>query len=321
MKVLITGGSGFVGSHLCDLLLVRGHTVHVLDDLSTGSIKNIAHMHGNDRFAFTIDTVMNSRLTAELLDDCDVVFHLAAAVGVRLIVENSIRTIETNVGSTRVILELASEKKKPVLIASSSEVYGKSDRLPFVEDADLVLGATQKGRWSYACSKALDEFLALAYWREKRVPVVIARLFNTAGPRQTEQYGMVIPNFVKQGLSGNPITVFGNGSQRRCFSHVKDNVRALADLMATENAYGQVFNLGTDEETTILALAQRVRSMTGTKSAIVHVPYDEAYGVGFEDMQCRVPSIQKVREYIDWKPTADLDQIIGDVIEYFRATL
>lgn len=317
MKYLITGGAGFIGSHLSDELLRRGHEVFIIDDLSTGAISNINHLKENPRFHYAIDTVTNVPLTAELIDSADVIYHLAAAVGVKLIVESPVRTIETNIRGTEVVLSLANKKKKPIFVASTSEVYGKSNQIPFREDGDLVMGATNKGRWSYACSKAIDEFLAIAYWREKRLPTVVGRLFNTVGPRQTAQYGMVVPTFVKQGLAGKPITVYGDGTQSRCFTHVHDVVRALADLMLDERAYGQVHNIGNDQECTITELARNVREMTGGKSEIQYIPYEQAYEVGFEDMQRRVPSIEKINALIGWKPTIQLPQIIRDVIDFY----
>ncbi len=319
MKYLITGGAGFVGSHLAEELLEHGNHVVVIDDLSTGSIENIEHLKSNPRFRYVIDTVNDVRLSAELVDGADKIYHLAAAVGVKLIVESPVRTIETNIRCTEIILELAAKKKKPVFVASTSEVYGKSTSFPFREDADLVMGATTKGRWSYACSKAIDEFLALAYYHEKGLPTVVGRLFNTVGPRQTGQYGMVVPTFVQQGLAGKPITVYGDGLQRRCFGHVRDVVRALHGLMQTDDAYGNVFNLGNPEEISILDLARRVRELTGGRSEIVHVSYDQAYEVGFEDMVRRVPSIDKINDLIGWKPQHDLTRILDDVISFFRA--
>jgi UDP-glucose 4-epimerase len=318
MHFFITGGAGFIGSHLSELLLERGDSVSVLDDLSTGSIKNIEHLKTHKNFRYNIDSVNNVPLTAELIDRADVVYHLAAAVGVKLIVESPVRTIETNIRCTEIVLEHAAKKKKPVFVASTSEVYGKSTALPFKEDGDLVMGPTNKGRWSYACSKAIDEFLALAYYREKKLPTVVGRLFNTVGPRQTGQYGMVIPTFVKQGLSGAPITVYGDGKQSRCFGHVKDVVRALAGLMQKPEAYGEVYNLGNPEEISILDLAKKVREMTGNRSEIVMVPYDQAYEVGFEDMVRRIPSADKVQKLLGWKPEYKLDQILTDVIAYFK---
>ena len=319
MRYLITGGAGFIGSHLSDELLRRDHEVYVLDDLSTGSIHNISHLKQNPRFHYTIDSVNNVGVTAELIDAVDVVYHLAAAVGVKLIVESPVRTIETNIRCTEIVLDLANKKKKPVFVASTSEVYGKSTEFPFHEDGDLVMGATNKGRWSYACSKAIDEFLAIAYWRERRLPTVVVRLFNTVGPRQTGQYGMVVPTFVRQGLAGKPITVYGDGLQSRCFTHVNDVVRALADLMTKETAYGQVYNVGNDSEITILDLARKVRELTGGKSEIVHLPYDEAYEVGFEDMHRRVPSVAKISDLLGWRPQITLDTILKDVLQFHQS--
>ena len=318
MKVLITGGAGFVGSHLADCLLDGGHEVAALDNLSTGSIDNIAHLKGRPDFTYTIDTVMNEPLLAELIDGADVVFHLAAAVGVKLIVERPVHTIETNVHGTEVVLKHADKKKKLVFIASTSEVYGKSADVPFREDADLVLGATAKHRWAYACSKLIDEFLALAYWKEKALPVVICRLFNTVGPRQTGQYGMVLPTFVKQALAGDPITVFGDGTQSRSFTYVGDVVGAMVKLMGEPRAVGQVFNIGNTEEVRIRGLAERVRDLAGSRSPIHTIPYDEAYEAGFEDMPRRVPDISKIRALIGFEPRVPLDDTIRHVIEYVR---
>ena len=318
MDSLITGGAGFIGSHLADQLLGEGHRVFVLDNLSTGSIANIAHLKGNPRFHYTIDTVTNEPVLAELIDQCDIVFHLAAAVGVKLIVEAPVRTIETNVHGTEVVLKHANKKKKLVLVASTSEVYGKSTSVPFGEEDDLVLGPTRKHRWAYACSKAIDEFLAFAYWKEKKLPVVIARLFNTVGPRQTGQYGMVIPSFVRQALAGQPITVFGDGTQTRSFTYVGDVVCALVGLVKEPSAVGQVFNIGNTEEISIRDLAERVKKLTGSNSPIVTVPYDQAYEAGFEDMPRRVPDIAKIRALIGYEPKVNLDETLTKVIEYFR---
>lgn len=319
MRYLITGGAGFIGSHLAETLLGSGHEVHVLDDLSTGAIDNIRHLKEHDRFGYTIDSVSNVPLVAELIDEADVIFHLAAAVGVELIVESPVRTIETNVHCTEIVLSKASTKKKPVFVASTSEVYGKSRELPFREDADLLLGPTFRGRWAYACSKALDEYLGLAYWKERGLPVVVARLFNTVGPRQTGRYGMVVPNFVEQALTERPLTVYGDGTQQRCFCHVSDVVRGLAELMTRDEAYGQVFNIGSTEEISILELAKRVISATGSTSEIVLVPYDEAYEQGFEDMPRRIPDATRIRELLGWEPTKSLDETLDDVIENMRA--
>ena len=320
MKALITGGAGFVGSHLAEALVARGDEVFVLDNLSTGSIENIEHLKGHPRFHYTIDSIMNEPVTAELVDRVDVVFHLAAAVGVRLIVESPVNTIETNVHGTEMVLKVANKKKKKVVVASTSEVYGKSGIVPFREDADLVLGPTSKGRWSYACSKAIDEFLALAYHKEKRLPVVLVRLFNTVGPRQTGRYGMVIPSFVKQALQGRPLTVFGDGTQSRCFTYVSDVVEQLVALAEEPRALGEVFNVGNDrEEITIGDLARRVKARTGAKSEVVLVPYDQAYEEGFEDMQRRVPDLAKLRGLTGYQPQVQLDEILDRVIAYFTS--
>ena len=317
MKFLITGGAGFIGSHLAGTLLERGDEVYAIDNLSTGSIENIEHLKDHPRFHYTIDTISNEPVTAELVDRVDTIFHLAAAVGVRLIVESPVHTIETNVHGTETILTLANKKKKKVIVASTSEVYGKNRNVPFREDSDLVMGPTSKGRWSYACSKAIDEFLALAYFKEKKLPVVIVRLFNTVGPRQTGQYGMVIPTFVKQALSARPITVFGDGKQSRCFTDVSEVVKGLADLAVHPDAVGQVFNIGTTNEITILDLAKKIKEMTGSKAEIVLVPYEKAYEEGFEDMPRRVPDISKIQELIGYKPSLTLEQTLQRVIDFF----
>lgn len=316
MRVLITGGAGFVGSHLADAYLARGDEVHVLDDLSTGSMENIRHLRDHARFEYTIESVHHRAIVAELVDQCDVVFHLAAAVGVKLIVESPVRTIETNVHGTEVVLSQAAKKGKRVLVASTSEVYGLSNEVPFREDGNLVMGATTKGRWSYACSKAIDEFLALAYHRERGLPTTIVRLFNTVGPRQTGQYGMVIPTFVRQALEGRPITVYGDGTQSRCFTHVADVVGALVKLMDHSATIGEVFNIGSTEEIRIDRLAERVKSLTGSSSEIVFVPYSEAYEAGFEDMPRRVPDLTKIGQRIGYRPTRSLDQILMDVVAF-----
>ena len=318
MRVLITGGAGFIGSHLADAYLQRGDEVLVIDDLSTGTIENIRHLKNNPKFHYTIDSVHNQPVTAELVDQCDVVFHLAAAVGVKLIVESPVRTIETNVRGTEVVLALANKKQKRVLIASTSEVYGLSSDVPFHEDGNLVMGATSKGRWSYACSKAIDEFLALAYWREKKLPTTIVRLFNTVGPRQTGRYGMVIPTFVKQALAGRPITVYGDGKQTRCFGYVGDVVGALIKLMDTDQSVGQVFNIGSTEEISIRDLAEKVKQLTHSASEVVFVPYDEAYEEGFEDMPRRVPDTSKINKLVGFKPEMTLDGILETVISFHR---
>ena len=320
MKVLITGGAGFIGSHLAESLLERGDEVYVLDDLSTGSIDNIEHLKGAKGFRYTIDTVMNEPSTAELVDRVDVVVHLAAAVGVRLIVESPVHTIETNVHGTETVLKLANKKKKRVLLASTSEVYGKSVEFPFREDSDLVMGPTTKGRWSYACSKAIDEFLALAYYKEKKLPVTVVRLFNTVGPRQTGRYGMVIPNFVRQALAGAPITVHGDGSQRRCFTDVSDVVRALIGLIDHHDAIGEVFNVGSQQEISILDLAKKVKAKAKSASEIVFVPYEKAYEEGFEDMPRRVPDTSKIEKLVGFRPKVSLDAILERVIEHLSTS-
>jgi UDP-glucose 4-epimerase len=318
VRALITGGAGFIGSYLSEALLDHGHQVLILDNLSTGSIENIAHIKGRPGFEYFIDTVNNEMLLAELIDRSDVVFHLAAAVGVKLIVEQPVYTIETNVHGTEVVLKHANKKKKLVVIASTSEVYGKSEDVPFREDSDLVLGPTRKHRWAYACSKAIDEFLALAYWKERKLPVIIVRFFNTVGPRQTGQYGMVIPNFVRQALAGEPITVFGDGTQSRSFTHVSDVVWALLKLVKEPKAIGEVINIGNMQEVTIFKLAERIRDLSGSKSPIKLVPYDEAYESGFEDMPRRVPDLTKVTAMIGYQTKNSLDDILVQVIDHFR---
>ena len=318
MKALITGGAGFIGSHLAERLLQLGHDVLVLDNLSTGSIENIVHLKGEKRFSYVIDSVTSESLLAEMVDSSDVVFHLAAAVGVKLIVEQPVHTIETNVHGTEVVLKHANKKKKLVFIASTSEVYGKSGDVPFRESADVVLGPSAKHRWAYACSKLIDEFLALAYWKEKKLPVVIVRLFNTVGPRQTGQYGMVLPTFVRQALSGHPITVFGDGTQSRSFTYVSDVVDALIALASERRAVGEVFNVGNTGEISIAELATRVKTMTCSDSPIQLVPYDQAYEAGFEDMPRRVPDISKLRALIGYQPKVELDEIIRRVVDYIR---
>ena len=318
MIALITGGAGFIGSHLAERLLEDGHEVMVLDNLSTGSIDNIAHLKSAPGFSYAIDSVTNEPLLAEMIDRSDVVFHLAAAVGVKLIVEQPVHTLETNVHGTEVVLKHANKKKKLVFIASTSEVYGKSVDVPFREEADLVLGPTAKHRWAYACSKLIDEFLALAYWKERKLPVVIVRLFNTVGPRQTGQYGMVLPTFVRQALAGQPITVFGDGTQSRSFTYVGDVVDALVRLAGEPRAVGDVFNIGSTSEVTIQDLAERVKKMTKSASAIVNIPYDVAYEAGFEDMPRRVPDITKIQSLVGFAPKLGLEDIIRSVVEHVR---
>ena len=319
MRALITGGAGFIGSHLSELLLDQGHEVTIIDDLSTGSLDNIRHLDGRAGFRAVIDTVHNEAVVAALIDEHDMVYHLAAAVGVELIVKSPVFTIETNVHGTEVVLRHAGRDKKPVLIVSTSEVYGKSTDFPFREDGDLVLGPSTKGRWAYACSKLLDEFLGIAYWKEKQVPTVVVRLFNTVGPRQTGQYGMVIPRFVKQALSGAPITVYGDGTQSRCFLNVRDVVRTLPVLMSEPKAVGEVFNLGSGREITILALAELIKELCGSSSDIRFVPYGDAYEAGFEDMQRRVPSTDKAAALVGFAQTRSLEETILEVIQFYKS--
>jgi UDP-glucose 4-epimerase len=316
---LITGGAGFIGSHLAERLLERGDHVLLMDNLSTGSMENIRHLKKYDRMHYFLEPLENRQLLAELVDEADVIFHLAAAVGVKLIVESPVRTIETNVNGTQMVLEAACRKRKLVFAASTSEVYGKNTNVPFHEDADLVLGPTTKGRWSYAASKALDEFLALSYWKEKRLPVVIARLFNTVGPRQTGRYGMVLPNFVRQALEGAPITVYGTWQQSRCFCDVRDAVEALLRLVATDKAVGEVVNVGDDQEVTIEALACLVKERTDSSSPIEYIPYDQAYEPGFEDMFRRVPCVAKLESLTGFRPQTPLPAIVDRVISYAGA--
>jgi UDP-glucose 4-epimerase len=318
LRFLITGGAGFIGSHLAERLLDRGDTVVLLDNLSTGSMDNIRHLKSFDRMQYHLDNIENRQLVAELVDDADAVIHLAAAVGVKLIVESPVRTIETNVNGTQMILEAACKKKKLVLTASTSEVYGKNTNVPFREDADLVLGPTTKGRWSYAASKALDEFLALSYWKEKRLPVIVVRFFNTVGPRQTGRYGMVLPNFVKAALDNEPIQVYGDGKQSRCFCDVRDTVEALLRLIDTQKSIGEVVNIGNTEEVTIEGLAQLVKQRTSSSSSIEYIPYDKAYEPGFEDMMRRVPCVDKLEALTGFRPRTSLNQIIDRVAAFFQ---
>ena len=317
----MTGGAGFIGSHLAEALLVHGYEVQVIDDLSTGAIGNIEHLKANEGFSYVIDTVMNQQLMAELVDRADVVFHLAAAVGVRLIVEQPVSTIETNIKATEIVLDLAAKKSKPLLIASTSEVYGKLDKEAFSEEDDLVLGPTSRARWCYAASKIVDEFLAIAYYEERGLPAVVVRLFNTIGPRQTGQYGMVVPRFVKQALRGEPITVYGDGSQRRSFTWVGDVVEAMIELIYTSAAYGEVLNIGQSLETSIYDLAVMVKEMTESPSDIVFVPYEQAYAQGFEDVARRLPDISKIRRMIGYRPTLDLPDVLERTIAYERGLL
>ena len=318
MRYLITGGAGFIGSHLAERLLDRGDRVVLLDNLSTGSVENIRHLKASGRMEYHLDNIENRQLLAELVDDADIIIHLAAAVGVKLIVESPVRTIETNVNGTQLILEAASKKKKLVLAASTSEVYGKSTNVPFTEDADLVLGPTTKGRWSYAASKALDEFLALSYWKEKKLPVIVVRLFNTVGPRQTGRYGMVLPNFVKAALENGTINIYGSGQQSRCFCDVRDTVEGLIRLLECGRAVGEVVNVGNTEEISIEGLAHRVKERTGSSSPIEYIPYDRAYEPGFEDMMRRVPSVEKLHALTGFRPSTSLNEIIDRVAAFFQ---
>lgn len=318
MRYLVTGGAGFIGSHLAERLLGEGHSVLALDDLSTGRYDNVAHLESAPGFEFRMASVTDPEVVERCVIECQAVFHLASAVGVRLVVDEPVKTIETIVGGTDVVLKAAARYRRPVLLTSSSEVYGKSDKVPFSEGDDCVMGPTTTRRWAYACAKAMDEFLALAHWHQARLPVVVARLFNTVGPRQTGRYGMVIPRFVGQALAGEPLTVYGDGTQSRCFTHVADVVDALVRLMEHPQAVGQVINVGNDEEVTILSLAERVRIQTGSKSLIRLIPYGEAYTAGFEDMRRRVPNLAKVRKLIDYRPTRTLDQILEDVVNEHR---
>jgi UDP-glucose 4-epimerase len=320
MIAFITGGAGFIGSHLADRLLADGHEVWALDDLSTGAMKNIDHLGDNDRFHFRLGNVTDEAVVGELADRADVIFHLAAAVGVKLIVSEPVRTIETNVRGTEVVLQTAQKKDKLVVVASTSEVYGKSTKIPFSEDDDLLLGPTSRSRWGYACSKAIDEYLSLAYARERNLPVIIARFFNTVGPRQTGRYGMVLPTFARQGLRGEDITVYGTGEQRRCFADVSDIVESLVRLIACEDAQGQVFNIGNNQEMSIQELAEMVQRKTGGASEIVRVPYEEAYDVGFEDLGRRIPDVRKLRDTIGFHPNTPVDAIVDRVIAHFQSS-
>jgi len=314
MRYLITGGAGFIGSHLCERLLEDGHSVLVLDDLSTGRYENLAHLEGRPGFELRVASVTEPSVVERCVTECQSIFHLASAVGVRLVVEEPVKTIETIVNGTDVVLRSAARYRRPVLITSTSEVYGKSEKIPFSEGDDCVMGPTTTRRWAYACAKALDEFLALAHWYQTRLPVVVVRLFNTVGPRQTGRYGMVIPRLISQGLAGEPLTVYGDGNQSRCFAHVLDVVGALVKLSGHPEAVGQVFNIGNEQEITILALAERIRAMTGGRSPIKKIPYNEAYTAGFEDMRRRVPDLTKIHRLIGYKPTRDLDKILGDIV-------
>jgi UDP-glucose 4-epimerase len=318
-RALVTGGAGFIGSHLTEKLLDKGYAVHVIDDLSTGRFENIAHLEADNRFRYTIDTILDAGIMEELVAWSDVVFHLAAAVGVEYVMENQLKSIEINIRGTEVVLEQANRGKKKVILFSTSEIYGKSDAVPFGEDDDRILGPTTLTRWSYAVSKAIDEILALAYWREKKLPAVIVRCFNTCGPRQTGQYGMVLPRFVKQALLGNPITVYGDGTQTRCFASVYDVVDGVVKLAETEEAVGGIFNIGSDVEITIAELAEKVKQLTGSSSSIEFVSYERAYGQGFEDMTRRVPDLSRIRSLIGYETRADLDAIVMSVIRHLES--
>jgi UDP-glucose 4-epimerase len=321
IKALITGGAGFIGSHLAEQLLDRGQEVTIIDNLSTGQFENIAHLEKRIGFHFAIEDIRNTTVMDRLVSECDVIYHLAAAVGVFSIVSSPIDTIEINVGGTEVVLRTARRYRKKVLIASTSEVYGKNEKVPFNEDDDRTLGATTKSRWSYAASKELDEFLALAYHKAADLPVVIFRLFNTVGARQRGHYGMVLPRFVQWALKGEPIQVYGDGTQQRCFGNVHDVVQAIIGLAESPQAVGEVFNIGSNQEITIYELAERVRAQTGSSSEIVMVPYDQAYQPGFEDMRRRVPDIAKIKRIIGWEPVTPLDETIDQIIAYQRARM
>ncbi|MCP4634407.1 MAG: NAD-dependent epimerase/dehydratase family protein [candidate division Zixibacteria bacterium] len=318
MRSLITGGAGFIGSHLTESLLAKGEKVTVIDNLSTGKLQNIKHLNGNKNLEIRIDTILNEPLMTELIEQCDVIYHLAAAVGVRLIIENPVETIETNIIGSEIVLKLANRFKKKTLMASTSEVYGKSNHVPFKENYDSVFGPTVKSRWSYACSKAIDEFLSLAYFHEKKLPVIIVRLFNTIGVRQTGRYGMVVPTFVQQALLKHPITVYDDGLQSRCFTNVADVVWGLQTLMENDDAIGNVFNIGTGDEITIKELAELVIELTGSDSEIKYIPYDQAYTEGFEDMRRRIPDITKISKLTGYKPKIDLQETIHQIIEYYK---
>lgn len=318
MRALVTGGAGFIGSHLCEELLRKGETVDVIDDLSTGKLDNIAHLIDRKDFSFVNDSVLNEKMMYTLVDKCDVIYHLAAAVGVELIVNEPVRTIETNIRGTEVVLDIANKFRRKVLLASTSEIYGKSTKVPFKEEDDRILGSTIYSRWSYSASKAIDEFLGLAYAKQFGLPIVIARFFNTVGPRQTGQYGMVIPRFVESALDGRPISVYGTGEQARCFAYVGDVVEAVLNLMDIKDAEGEIFNIGSNEEITITDLAKKVKELANSRSEIRYISYEEAYGQPFDDMERRIPSLEKVRQYITFEPKVDLEELLGEVIEYIR---
>jgi len=318
MNVLITGGAGFVGSHLAETLLQRGQHVTIIDDLSTGSMENFAHIRQFPHFRFAIETIMNEAVMDRLVSECDMIYHLASAVGVELIVNRPVEVIERCILGSEVVLKIANRYKKKVLITSTSEVYGKSSKVPFSEDDDRILGPTIRSRWSYSCSKAIDEFLALAYHKEKQLPVVLVRLFNTVGPRQTGQYGMVVPRFVQAAMNNQPIRVYGDGTQSRCFGYVGDVVNAMTALVEHPGAVGQIFNIGSNEEISIMELAQKIKTITGSQSEIVKIPYEQAYEQGFEDMARRVPDLTKIKKIIGYAPKTKLDEIILRVRDYFE---
>jgi len=318
MKILITGGAGFIGSHLAEKLLKEGHTVSVIDNLSTGKYSNIIHLVKDQNFSYTIDSILNRDVLRNMVKNCDQIYHMAAAVGVKYIIDNPLLSLQTNISGTENILEFANKYKKKVLLASTSEIYGKSNTVPFKEEDDRLLGSTHITRWSYSASKAIDEFLAQAYYREKKLPVVIVRCFNTVGPRQTGQYGMVIPKFVRNALLNHPITIFGDGKQSRCFGDVADITEGMIKLMNTKKAEGQIFNIGNDKDISIEALAQKIKKMTGSRSKIEFIKYEDAYEKGFEDMRHRKPDLTKIREYIDYNPKYNLDQILERIITYFE---
>ncbi len=318
MKILITGGAGFIGSHLAEKLLNEGHNVSVVDNLSTGSFGNIKHLFDNPKFEFTINSVLNRKIVKKLVSECSQIYHLAAAVGVRNIIDNPLLSLQTNIGGTENVLEFANKYKKKVLITSTSEIYGKNENVPFKEEDDRLLGSTHITRWSYSSSKAIDEFLALAYYREKKLPVVIVRCFNTVGPRQTGQYGMVVPKFVKNALLNHPITVYGDGKQSRCFTYVADVVDGIIKLMNDKKAEGEIFNIGNNEEITIEDLAQKIKEMTKSKSKILHVGYEDVFETGFEDMKRRIPDLSKINKFIGYKPEVKLDELLKRIIEYYE---
>ena len=318
MNALITGGAGFIGSHLAESLIKNGDSVSIIDDISTGSIENVAHLHEHPQFLLVRGSILDRELMEKMIDDCDIVYHLAAAVGVKYIMENRLKALEINVQGTEIVLNLASKENKKVMLASSSEIYGKNGKAPFKEDDDRILGSTMLFRWSYSCTKALNEYLALAYCKEKGLPVVIMRFFNTVGPRQSGQHGMVIPRFIERALVGDPLSVYGDGTQTRCFTYVDDVVRAITTLAECPDAVGCVFNVGSDEEISISDLARRIIKLTNSSSTIEYVPYYEAYGEGFEDMNRRIPNTSIIFQLVGWKPEIELDDILMKMIEYFK---